>query len=188
VFVSHDLDEAFRIGDRIAIMEGGRIVQIGTPDEILRKPSDAYVRAFFKGVDVKKYLLAKDVARTDETLVICPSADARADMAQAVAQLRQARRNYAFVVGPDARLHGAVSLDTLLRGLETGATGLDGLYLEGVEAVPATLSLHELVARIVQQPVPLPVLDAHRRYIGAVTQTMLLKKMVELDTEEVHDE
>jgi glycine betaine/proline transport system ATP-binding protein len=188
VFVSHDLDEAFRIGDRIAIMEGGRIVQVGTPDEILRNPSDAYVRAFFKGVDVKKYLLAKDVARTDDTLVISPSADARADMAQAVAQLRQARRNYAFVVGQDARLHGAVSLDTLLRGLENGATSLEGLYLDGVEAVPASLSLHALVGRIVQQPMPLPVVDAQQRYIGAVTQTMLLQKMVDIDAEEVGHE
>jgi glycine betaine/proline transport system ATP-binding protein len=100
-----------------------------------------------------------------------------------VAQLRQARRNYAFVVGQDARLHGAVSLDTLLRGLETGATSLDGLYLDGVDAVPESLSLHALVGRIVQQPVPLPVVDAQQRYIGAVTQTMLLQKMLDLDTE-----
>ncbi len=76
VFVSHDLDEAFRIGDRIAIMEGGRIVQIGTPDEILRNPSEDYVRAFFKGVDVKKYLVAKDLARRDEVLVIHQTPDA----------------------------------------------------------------------------------------------------------------
>lgn len=81
-----------------------------------------------------------------------------------------------------------MSLDTLLRGLETGATCFDALYLEGVDAVSAALSLHALVGRIVQQPVPLPVVDAHQCYIGAVTQTMLLQKMVELDTEEGHDE
>ncbi len=46
VFISHDLDEAMRIGDRIAIMEGGRVVQVGTPEEILQSPADDYVRAF----------------------------------------------------------------------------------------------------------------------------------------------
>jgi len=51
VFISHDLDEAMRIGDRIAIMEGGRVVQVGTPEEILQNPADDYVRAFFRGVD-----------------------------------------------------------------------------------------------------------------------------------------
>ena len=47
VFISHDLDEAMRIGDRIAIMEGGNVVQVGTPEEILQNPANDYVRAFF---------------------------------------------------------------------------------------------------------------------------------------------
>jgi len=188
VFVSHDLDEAFHIGNRIAIMEGGRIVQIGTPAEILRNPSDAYVRAFFKGVDVKKYLLAQDVARPDETLLIRPSGDARADMAQAVAHLRKARRNYAFVVGEDGRLRGGVSLDTLVRGLESGASSFEGLYLEDMDPVPATLSLSALIVRIVRHPLPLPVVDAQQRYLGAVTQTVLLQKMVDIDAGETGDE
>lgn len=183
VFVSHDLDEAFRIGDRIAIMEGGRIVQVGTPDEILRNPSDAYVRAFFKGVDVKKYLLAKDVARTDDTLVIMPSGDARTDMAQALEQLRHTGRQHAFVVDGDDRLRGAVSVDTLLRGLDSGATSLDALYLDGLHAIPATLNLRSLMGRIVQHTQPLPVVDAQQRYLGAVTQTVLLQKMVEMDAD-----
>ena len=54
VFISHDLDEAIRIGDRIAIMEGGAVVQIGTPEEIVTNPANEYVRSFFYGVDVSK--------------------------------------------------------------------------------------------------------------------------------------
>jgi len=106
VFVSHDLDEAFHIGNRIAIMEGGRIVQIGTPDEILRNPSDAYVRAFFKGVDVKKYLVAKDVASATETPTITPSGNPQADMGNAVERLRAAQRNYAFLLDSDGTFSG----------------------------------------------------------------------------------
>jgi glycine betaine/proline transport system ATP-binding protein len=188
VFVSHDLDEAFHIGNRIAIMEGGRIVQIGTPAEILRNPSDAYVRAFFKGVDVKKYLLAQDVAHSEETLLIHATADARADMAQAVAQLRQRGQHHAFVMGEHGRWQGAVSLDGLLRGLESGSTSLQNLYLEGVAPVGASLSLNALMGRIVQQPVPLPVVDAQQRYLGAVTQTVLLQKMVDMDQQESRNE
>lgn len=188
VFVSHDLDEAFHIGDRIAIMEGGRIVQVGTPDEILRNPSDEYVRAFFKGVDVNKYLIAKDVALADETLVICPSHDARTDISQAIEQLRQTRRNYAFVVANDGLLLGAVSLDTLLRGLESGTSRLESVFIDGMDAVPASLSLRELTRRIVRQPLPLPVVDASGCYLGAVTQTILLKKMMETESKELFHE
>ncbi len=65
IFISHDLDEAIRIGDRIAIMEGGRVVQIGTPEEIMRNPADDYVETFFQGVDVTKILKAGDIACAD---------------------------------------------------------------------------------------------------------------------------
>ncbi len=49
VFISHDLDEAVRIGDRIAIMQGGEVVQVGTPDDIINNPVNDYVRSFFRG-------------------------------------------------------------------------------------------------------------------------------------------
>ncbi len=62
IFISHDLDEAIRIGDRIAIMDGGRVVQIGTPEEIVTNPASEYVRAFFYGVDVSKVFKAGDIA------------------------------------------------------------------------------------------------------------------------------
>ena len=179
VFVSHDLDEAFHIGNRIAIMEGGRIVQIGTPDEILRNPSDEYVRAFFKGVDVNKYLVAKDVASSDETLVIQAGTDAHADMHAAIARLRASQRMYAFVLGADGRLQGAVSIDSMYRAMEAQANTLSAAFLSHITPVPATTVLRELVGRIVQNPVPLPVVDADMRYLGAVTQTILLKKMVQ---------
>ena len=54
VFITHDLDEAIRIGDRIAIMKDGRIVQIGTPEEIITKPVDDYVRDFVEGISKLK--------------------------------------------------------------------------------------------------------------------------------------
>ena len=141
--------------------------------------ADKAVRAFFKGVDVKKYLVAKDVARTDETLVICPSADARADCARAIEQLRETRRNYAFVVGEDGRLQGTVSIDSMLRTLQTGGQALSGALLDDVGAVPDSMSLRDLIGRIVKNPLPLPVVDSTGGYLGAVTQTILLKKMVE---------
>jgi glycine betaine/proline transport system ATP-binding protein len=62
VFISHDLDEAIRIGDRIAIMEGGAVAQIGTPQEIVSRPANEYVRSFFHGVDVSKVFKAREIA------------------------------------------------------------------------------------------------------------------------------
>ena len=186
VFVSHDLDEAFHIGNRIAIMEGGRIVQIGTPDEILRNPSDEYVRAFFKGVDVNKYLVAKDVASANETLVIRAGADAKADMRAAISQLRESQRHYAFVVDANGLLQGTVSIDSMYRAMEADASHLACAFLQHIGSVPDSMVLRELIGRIVRNPTPLPVVDGGNRYLGAVTQTILLKKLVE-EVEATHE-
>jgi glycine betaine/proline transport system ATP-binding protein len=61
IFVSHDLDEAFKLGDRIAIMEGGRIVQVGTPREIFTHPADEYVADFVAHMNPLGVLTARDV-------------------------------------------------------------------------------------------------------------------------------
>jgi glycine betaine/proline transport system ATP-binding protein len=61
VFITHDLEEAMRVGSRIAIMRDGRIVQIGTPAEILRNPADDYVASFTSGISPSRYLRAGDI-------------------------------------------------------------------------------------------------------------------------------
>lgn len=64
IFVSHDLDEAFRIGNRIAIMEGGRIIQCGTPQDIVKNPANQYVADFVQHMNPITMLTAKDVMQT----------------------------------------------------------------------------------------------------------------------------
>jgi glycine betaine/proline transport system ATP-binding protein len=67
LFVSHDLDEAFRIGNRIAIMEGGRVIQCGTPQEIARRPVNEYVSDFVRHLNPLEMLTASGVMRACET-------------------------------------------------------------------------------------------------------------------------
>ncbi|WP_018992390.1 glycine betaine/L-proline ABC transporter ATP-binding protein ProV [Aromatoleum toluclasticum] len=177
IFVSHDLDEACRIGNRIAIMEGGRIVQIGTPDEIIRNPADEYVRAFFNGVDVNKYLSAKDIADADAVPVFKAHGDFANGFHDAIERLRAVRRNYGFVVDGERKLVGTVSIDSMIRSLESGSTELAHALLTDLPPVNGNLNLRELICRIVKMPYPLPVIEPQGQYIGAVTQTILLKKM-----------
>ncbi|MGD8352641.1 MAG: glycine betaine/L-proline ABC transporter ATP-binding protein ProV, partial [Pseudomonadota bacterium] len=110
VFISHDLDEAMRIGDRIAIMEGGRVVQVGTPEEILQNPADEYVRAFFRGVDPTNILTAGDIA-SDQQITI-PITDGKNPRA-ALQRLIKNDREYGYIVDGEKRFKGIVSTDTL---------------------------------------------------------------------------
>ncbi|HNU11073.1 MAG TPA: glycine betaine/L-proline ABC transporter ATP-binding protein ProV [Rubrivivax sp.] len=174
VFISHDLDEAMRIGDRIAIMKDGQVVQVGTPEEILRAPADEYVRNFTRGVDAAAVFKAGDIARKTQVEVSeSPSRGCR----PALKRLQTQDREWGYVVTPDHRFLGVVSADSLreaLRGHE-GPLGLRHAFLEGIEPVSADTVISQLYARMVACPCPLPVVDGEGRFVGAISKTTLLK-------------
>jgi glycine betaine/proline transport system ATP-binding protein len=177
VFVSHDLDEAFRIGDRIAIMEGGRIVQIGGPQEIARSPADDYVRAFFRGVDLTRHLTVGDVARTDQVPVFPVPSDLPSGFGAAIEHLRSIKRHYGFLVDPARHLVGVVSIDSLSRCLGQSKPALTDALLGHVPALTGASPFREIVGQVARNPHPFPVVDGDGTYVGAVTQTILLEHL-----------
>jgi glycine betaine/proline transport system ATP-binding protein len=132
VFVSHDLDEAMRIGDRIAIMQHGVVVQVGTPDEIVMNPANDYVRSFFRNVDVSQVFRAGDIARETQVTLIERKGQA---VASALERMRRHDRDVAIVVGRDKRYHGMVSTDSLTRAARSGdADPYHRAFLDGCRA------------------------------------------------------
>ena len=103
MFVSHDLEEALRIGNRIAIMEGGRLVQVGTPQDIIANPADDYVRAFFDGIDTSRYLTAGDLMQTGAVPIV-----SKCDAANVAATLNGSA-DYAFVLDAQRKIRGFVT-------------------------------------------------------------------------------
>ena len=124
VFVTHDLDEAIRLGDRIAIMRDGRIVQTGTPSEIVRNPRDAYVADFVKGVSRLNLVLAGEImepiaAATGNGLLdlaCCPRADV-SDRLNALVGVA-ATTEEPIVIVADGREVGLVTKRQLLRSIQ----------------------------------------------------------------------
>ncbi|MDK3018740.1 choline ABC transporter ATP-binding protein [Pseudodonghicola flavimaris] len=114
IFVSHDLDEAFKIGNRIAIMEGGRIVQCGTPQQIFSQPADDYVSDFVAHMNPLGVLRARDLmqpAATPPARVIDPDTPVREVMAEVVAS------GDPIGVARNGEILGEVTRETLLSKL-----------------------------------------------------------------------
>jgi glycine betaine/proline transport system ATP-binding protein len=174
IFISHDLDEAMRIGDRIAIMEGGRVVQVGTPDEILRNPEDEYVSAFFRGVDVTTVFRAGDIARKKQVTVIERHNDG---VRRALQRLKDYDRDYGYVIDKGQHFHGVVSVDSLKAQLQTDEPALGGAYLDDVPVLDASTPLNELIGVVAASPCGVPVVDAERRYAGVLTKAALLETL-----------
>ncbi|HET8744342.1 MAG TPA: glycine betaine/L-proline ABC transporter ATP-binding protein, partial [Ramlibacter sp.] len=120
VFISHDLDEAMRIGDRIAIMKDGQVKQVGTPEEILRAPADDYVRAFVRGVDAAAVFTAGDIALPGPVKDAGPPVAANLPVSELFGLVARSEHPLP-VIGDGGRYVGAISKTTLLKFLDRGA-------------------------------------------------------------------
>lgn len=172
IFISHDLDEATRIGDRIAVMQDGVIAQIGTPDEILNAPANDYVRSFFRGVDITQVLTARDIARkTQVTVIERQNMGVRA----ALNRLQAHEREHGFVVDKEQRFHGMVSVESLQGEAKAAEPDLRRALLPDVPAIPSDSLIADIVGRVAACAHALPVVDENGVYLGAVSKTVLLQ-------------
>ncbi|SEP96365.1 glycine betaine/proline transport system ATP-binding protein [Faunimonas pinastri] len=172
IFVSHDLDEAMRIGDRIAIMQHGNVVQVGTPDEIVMNPANDYVRSFFRNVDVSNVFKAGDIARETQVTLIERKGVA---VAAALERMRRHDREVAIVVGRDKRYHGMVSAESLAQAARAGeADPYHKAFLTEVEPIEAAEPLSNVMGRVAESRWPVPVVDERQRYVGSISKSALL--------------
>ncbi|MBZ4672389.1 glycine betaine/L-proline ABC transporter ATP-binding protein ProV [Deferribacterales bacterium Es71-Z0220] len=182
VFISHDLDEAIKLGDRIAIMEGGRIVQIGTAEEILKNPADDYVKAFFKGVDPANILTAGDLLRKDTqvTVIRHPGDGPRV----ALQRLINYDRDFGYVLDKDRRFVGIVSADKLKEILndDRELTIVDAL-IEKVEPVNINEPMQNLLELLAKSNVPIPVVDDDMRFKGVISRNSFIKSLYQNKSE-----
>lgn len=175
VFVSHDLDEAMRIGDRICIMQNGEVVQVGTPDEIVLKPANDYVRSFFRNVDVSQVFRAGDVARKTQVTIIERQG---VSAAAALERMEHFDREVAIILGRDKTYHGMVSRTSLIETAGNGASDpYKRAFLPGIEPIPASEGLSTVLGKVASSAWPVPVVDDGNRYLGSISKSALLETL-----------
>ena len=174
VFISHDLDEAMRIGDRIAIMKDGQVIQVGTPDEILRNPADDYVRQFVRGVDAAAVFKAGDIARRPLTIV----SEHHVRGSRAALQLiENDDRDFAYIISPRGSYLGTVSADSLRSALDghQGPLGLQHAFVSGLEPIAFDTPVAGLFGQVAHAPCAVPVVQSDGRLAGVISKTTLLR-------------
>jgi glycine betaine/proline transport system ATP-binding protein len=176
IFVSHDIEEAMRIGTRIGIMEGGKLVQVGTPQELIDNPANDYVRNFFNTVDTNRYLTAGQLMADSVPIYVH---NGKAPDAQKVCQELQALdKHYAFIVDEQHTFQGSISLERIALLVEGGTTcGLDSSVLKPIKPIPEDLPLDQVIERLVDNEGPIPVVDCNGRYSGAISKGRLLTRL-----------
>ncbi len=162
VFITHDLDEALRLGDRIAILKDGVLSQIGTPAEILLHPADAYVRAFVKDVNRARVLTVETVMKpptlrlTDETLE------------QAVAEMQQRGVEIGYVSNAEG-YRGVLTLKAASEAAHDHGTAPIGDFVMDVPAIGERDSIEKALPKTLSANYPLPVVGTDGALRGVLS-------------------
>ncbi|UOR03098.1 glycine betaine/L-proline ABC transporter ATP-binding protein [Leucobacter allii] len=177
VFITHDLNEAMFLGDRIAVMRDGRIVQVGTPNDILTDPANDYVAQFVQDVDRARVLTAGDVMEPPRAVV-----PASAGPRTALRTMRDLQTSACFVTTGNRKLLGVVRDKDVLRQVREGGTDLT----ERLRPTPSIVQRDQLISELfelaVESPLPVAVTDEQDRLIGVVPRVTLLAALTDLPT------
>lgn len=176
VFVTHDLDEALKLGDRIAIMRDGEIIQIATPAELITNPADDYVERFVEGASPARFMTAGKLMR--EPRLTIPE---DTSIEEATRILSENSASTAFVVNDSGHLLGVVTWWMLAN--QRGGQLRDHLR----EAVTTTrgTSLEHLVPLAAEADHPIAVVDSKQKLLGSVSRNELLETLAsDLETDE----
>jgi len=178
VFITHDLNEAMRLGDRILMLKDGRTVQLGTGPEIISAPADDYVADFTSDVDRTRVLTAGDLLRE-------PRMTARLGQStgEVLRALGAAEANGVYVLDDDRRIAGVARDDLLARALQEGRSAVGPRELVPDYATTAPdRPLVEFVHLVGNHPVPLGVVDDDGRLLGVVPRAAVLDALAAVPT------
>ena len=185
VFITHDLDEALRLGTRIAIMKDGEIVQLGSKEEIVDNPADSYVEDFISSISRTRVLGAGSIMQ-DASIVV----DSSTGIDSLLKKLDETEEDHVFVTSSDNRLIGMVSE----KDLSSDSLDKNSSLKELITNDPPVLNrvyqdtpIDELVPLSAMSDCPVAVVDEEDTLLGIVTRGSLLLSLAESQQAQIND-
>jgi glycine betaine/proline transport system ATP-binding protein len=173
IFVTHDLDEALRLGDRIAIMRDGAIEQIGTADEILSNPVNEYVEKFLQGIDVSKILDANSISKWPREVI-----RETEGISIALHRMKKTDTGYLFVLGARNKLVGMILREDVLKLARDKQTSIKDIIKE-TSTVQSNTIMRDIYSELRNAEKDLAVVDDSGRFLGVITHSILLMTLDE---------
>ncbi|MCP3763943.1 glycine betaine/L-proline ABC transporter ATP-binding protein [Domibacillus sp. A3M-37] len=161
IFITHDLDEALRIGDRIALMKDGSVIQLGTPEQIMMSPANEFVEKFVEDVDLSKVLTASHVMKRPEKI--------GADRGPRVALEIMRKQGYSsiFVVDRKQKLLGVLTAEQARQAIDQNQSISEAMTTDMPTVTEGAL-LGDLMEEMATSSLPISVIDEEKRIKGIV--------------------
>lgn len=174
VFITHDLNEALKIGDQIAFVRDGSLVQVGTAEEIVGSPADDYVAKFARGVDLSRILTLKDIMKRPQPVV-----QLKDGPNVALKVMKEHDLSSVFVVDRSKRLHGLINADLAIEARQKGVHNLQEVELIEVLALQGNVLVQDILPVIANTKVPLAVVDEEEHLLGIIVRGVVLAALAE---------
>ena len=175
VFITHDLDEALKLGDRIAIMRDGAVVQEGSPEEIVTMPADDYVTEFVKDVSWAKVIRTKAIMNEPKAVI-----HEWQEPGDALQTMRSNNTHALFLVGRDRVLKGIIAQDQVAALAHQHKTNLEGARSDPVMTTDPDSYIEKIIPMAAASDHPIAVVDERGRLLGEVRRGALLAGMTAL--------
>ena len=183
VFITHDLDEAIKLGDRIAIMKDGEVVQVGTPEEILTDPANAYVTRFTESVDRGHIVTASSIMLKQPIVVRI-----KRDGPEAIFRKMRERRLYALpVIGNDDQFIGEIQYKDVLKLRKEGSKDVSSIVQTEVPSVLENTTVEDMLPLLPKVRQALPVVNEENRLVGVVSPSAIIIEMTGKDQKEIEE-
>jgi glycine betaine/proline transport system ATP-binding protein len=175
VFITHDLDEALKIGDRIILMKDGKVVQEGTPEDILTNPATRYVEKFVEDVDMSKVLTASSVMTSAKVVAYTKDGPL-----VALRKMREEGVSSIFVTEKDDSFLGLLTAEAAKGAADRGEKRImDVVDQKELPSIHPDDPLNTLFPHLAEHTYPLPVLDDDQKLLGIVVRGAVLAGLAE---------
>ena len=172
VFITHDVNEAFKLGDRVGVMKDAEIVQIGVPEDILNNPSNAYIEDFVRDIDRSKVLQAKHIMFKPGAL-----ATKKHGLKVAIKEMETNGISSVFVVDEKRRLQGIITIDDAIEGIKNNKFILDILKHDYYTTDEETY-VQELIPKAIETKYPIAVVNEDKKLVGIIVRVSVLSGLV----------
>jgi len=162
IFISHDIQESLKIGDRVAVMKDGYLVQVGTPEEIVTNPVDDYIRAFTLDVNRAQVLKTGSILRRTRPFNL-----GTGPAANALKQMKEYQRYHMYVINEAGHPVGMLIRDELEAAVHQGVTDVQKIMVTDLPTVDIHNNLEEIF-HVAQENIPLAVLAEDGKFRGVV--------------------
>ncbi|ACB85613.1 glycine betaine/L-proline ABC transporter ATP-binding protein [Natranaerobius thermophilus JW/NM-WN-LF] len=172
VFITHDINEAFKIGDRVAVMKDGVFEQVGTPEEILDNPASEYIKDFVKDIDRSKVLQAKDVMFNPSAII-----NINEGLKSAVREMQTNGISSVYVIDKNKQLLGIVSIDDAIDAIKENKF-LRDVITDNYYTTDPEIYIHELIPVAKDSKYPIAVVNDNNELMGIIVRTSVLAALV----------